>query len=111
MRVYLQFILNPPLPPHHGSDHSVNQRDEHENNPTQPAQPFFAETESKRLWDFWRDPDKLFPTQQPVHTAGNEIERLLILRDRIVLNKSRVADCHQARGIHLHPLIPTAAFL
>src|SRR6266498_499416 len=110
MRVVLQFMLNAPLPPHHGSDHGRNQRHEDQDNPTQPAQRLFAETEGKRLRDFWRDTDKLFPTKQPIHTARDEIERLLILRDGIVLNKSRVTNYYQTRRIHLHPLICAAAF-
>src|ERR1043166_8354554 len=109
-RVFLQLMLNAPLPPHHGSNHGWNQRHEYQNNPAQLAQRLFAETESERLRDFWRDTDKLFPTQQPIHTARDEIEPLLILRDGIVLNKSRVANYYQTRRIHLHPLICAATF-
>src|SRR5213592_3462981 len=78
MRVYLQFISNAPLPPHHGSDQGGNQRYEHQNNPAQPAQCLFVETEGERLRDLWRDSDKLFSTKQPVHTARDEILPLLI---------------------------------
>src|SRR3989454_8842449 len=110
MRVVLQFISNAPLPPHHGSDHGRNQRHEHQDNPAQPTQRLFAETEGERLRDFWCDTDKLFPTKQPVHTARDEIESLLVLGDGIVLNKSRVTNYYQTRGIHLHSLISAATF-
>src|ERR1043166_7282696 len=88
---------DPPLPPHHGSDYRRNQRHEQQNNPAEPAQIFLAQTKHERLWYLRRDTDKLFPTKQPVHTAGDEIEPLLILRDGVVLNKSRVTDYYQTR--------------
>src|SRR5213594_1647468 len=105
MRVFLQFISNPPLPPHHGSDHGRNQRQENQKNPTQPAQRLFSETEGERRRDFWCYTDKLFPTKQSVHTDRDEIEPLLILRDGIVMNKRRVTNYYQTWGIELHPLI------
>ena len=40
MRVFLQLISDAPLPPHHCSDGSRNQRHEQENDPAQPAQCF-----------------------------------------------------------------------
>src|SRR6266481_5236324 len=110
MRVFLHFILNAPLPPDHGSDQGGNQRYEHQNNPAQPAQSLFVETEGERLRDLWCDTDELFATKQPVHTAGDEIEALLILRDRIVLNEACVANYYQTRRIHLDPLICAASF-
>src|SRR5207245_5493969 len=104
MRVFRQFILNAPLPPHHGSDHGGNQRYEHQNNPAQPAQCLFVETEGERLRDLWRDTDKLFATKQPVHAARDEIEPLLILRDRIALNELSVVNCNQPHEFNLNPL-------
>src|SRR5438046_10514649 len=111
MRVFLHFILNAALPPHHRSDHRGHQRYEHQKNPAQPAQRLVVKTEGERLRDLRRDTDKLFPAKQPVHAARDEIESLLILRDGIVLNEASVANYYQARRIHLDPLICAAPLL
>src|SRR5438876_5566068 len=110
MRVFLHFILNAALPPHHRSDQRWHQRYEHQKNPAQLPQRLFVKTEGEWLRNLRRDTDKLFPTKQPVHTARDEIEPLLILRDRIVLNEACVANYYQTRRIHLDPLICTAPF-
>ena len=108
--MFRQFILNAPLPPHHGSDEGWDERYEHQNKPPQPAQSLFVEAEGKWLRDLRRNTDKLFPTKQPVHAAGNEIEPLLILCYGIVLNEACIANYDQTRRIHLDPLIGAAAF-
>src|SRR6266513_2707314 len=110
MREFLHFILNAALPPHHRSNQRGHQRYEHQKNPAQPAQRLFVKTEVERLRDLRRDTDKLFPTKQPVHTAGDEVEALLVLRDRVVLNECCVTHYYQARRIHLDPLICAAPF-
>src|SRR5437867_1528721 len=97
MRVFLHFILNAALPPHHRSDHRGHQRYEHQKNPAQPPQRLFVKTEGERLRDLRRDTDKLFPTKQPVHTARHEIEALLILRNCVVLNEGCVTNYNQPR--------------
>src|SRR5436190_11354580 len=97
MRVFLQFILNASLPPHYGSDQSGNERYEYQNNPAQPAQRFFVQGEGKRFRNFGRDANELLPTKQLVHTARNEVESLLILRDRVILNKTGIANYYQTR--------------
>ena len=110
IRVFRQFILNAPLPPHYGSDDGGNERYEHQNKPSQPAQSLFVEAEGKRLLYLWRNTDKLFSTKQPVYTTRNEIEPLLILCYGIVLNEACIANYYQARRIHLDPLISAATF-
>ena len=67
-------VLDAPLPPNHRSDHGRDQRHENQDNPAQPAQRILLKTEGERLRDFRRDTDKLFPAQQPVHTARDEVE-------------------------------------
>ena len=57
----------------------------------------FGESEGECLWNFRRNPDELFATEQPIHAAGNEIEPLLVLRERVVLNECRIAYYHHAR--------------
>ena len=42
--------------------------------------------------------------------AGNKIEGLLVLSERIVLNKERIAHYHHAGRIHLHPFVAAPAF-
>src|SRR3982751_1118165 len=110
MTVYLQFMLHATLPPHYRSDHGGYYRHEHQKDPAQPAQPVLVECKDERLRDFWRDADELLPAEQPVHAARDEIESLLILRDRIVLNKRGVANHYKPRGVHLYSLICAAAF-
>ena len=88
---------DPPLPPHYRSDHGGNQRHEYQNNPAQPAQRFFVQGKRKRFRNFGRDANELLPTKQPVHTARNEVESLLILRDRVIVNKTSIANYYQTR--------------
>jgi len=75
-----------PPPPDGGADYRRNERDHDENDPAQVAQGILAETKGERFWNFRRDADELLTAEQPVHRAGNEIERLLFLRDRITMN-------------------------
>src|SRR5580704_10137632 len=105
--VVFQFIngiaeSSAPPPPNRGADYRRNERNHHQNDPTQVAQGIFAKTKGERLWNFRRDADELLAAEQPVHGAGNEIERLLFLGNRVVVDESRIADDHHARGIHLH---------
>src|SRR5215216_1856710 len=97
MRVFLQLILNASLPPHYGSNYSRNQRYQNQNDPPQPAQRLLVQGKGKCFWYFGRDADELLPTKQPVHTTRYEIESLLILRDRVILNKTRVANYYRTR--------------
>src|SRR6185369_1242450 len=91
MSVFLQFMSDATLPPDDCSNDSGNQRHQDEKNPAQPAEPFRIEAERKRLRNFGRDTDHLFAAQQPIHSAGNKIERGLILHDGTVLKKCSVA--------------------
>src|SRR4030095_1128026 len=92
MSVFLQFMSDATLPPDKCSDGGGNQRHQDQKNPAQLAQCFRVEAERERLRYFWRDTDHFFATQQPVHCAGNKIERRLILHDRTVLNERGVAN-------------------
>src|SRR6202022_4650104 len=89
--------LGAPFPPNGRAENDKDERDQDEDHPTQTPQSVFVQTEGERLRNFWRDSDKLFATQQPVCARGNEIERLLVLGQRIVLNERRVAYHHHAR--------------
>src|SRR5262249_51668850 len=92
MSVFLQFMLDATLPPDDRSNDSGNQS-QNQKNPSQPAQSFRIEAERERLRNFWRDTDHLFAAQQPIHCAGNKIERRLILHYGAVLNECSVAHC------------------
>ena len=89
--MFLQFMSDATLPPDDCSNDSGNQRHQNQKNPAQPAQSFGVEAEREWLRNFWRDTDHLFAAQQPVHCAGNKIERRLILHNGIVLNERGVA--------------------
>src|SRR4030095_5589656 len=91
MSVFLQFMSDATLPPDDCSDGSGNQRHQDQKYPPQPAQCFRVEAERERLRNFRCDTDHLFTAQQPVHCAGNKIERSLILHDRTVLNECSIA--------------------
>ena len=52
----------------------------------------------------------MLAAHQPVDAAGNKIECLLVLGERVVLNKERIAHDHHARRIHLHALVAAPAF-
>src|SRR4029077_20582168 len=77
----------PPFPPHCGTNQCRHQRDQDQNNPAQIAQRRLIEAESKRFRHLWRDTNHLLAAHQPVNGARNKIEGLLILSERIVLNK------------------------
>src|SRR6476659_10717348 len=95
MSVFLQFMSDATLPPDDCSNGSWNQWHQDPKNPPQPAQCFRVQAERERLRNFWRDTDHLFAAQQPVHCAGNEIERRLILHDRAILNECGIANRDQ----------------
>src|SRR5215468_8810449 len=95
MSVFLQFMSDATLPPDDCSNDSRNQRHQNQNDPTQPAQSFWIEAERERFRNFWRYTDHLFAAQQPIHCAGNKIERRLILHDGAVLNECSVAHCDE----------------
>src|SRR5262249_39416936 len=109
MSVFLQFMSDATLPPNNRSDGSGNQRHQEQNNPEQPAQCFRIETERERLRNLWRNTDHLFAAQQPVHCAGNKIERRLILHNGTVLNERSIAHRDESRGVDLHASISAAA--
>src|SRR5215831_1833445 len=96
MSVFLQFMSDAALPPDEYSNGSGNQRHQEQNNPKQPAQCFWIETERERLRNLWRNTDHLFAAQQPVDCAGNKIERRLILHNGAVLNERGIAHRDEA---------------
>src|SRR2546429_95112 len=49
--------------------------------------------------------------EQPIRARGNEIKRLLVLGQRVVLTERRVAYYDHARRIHRDALVAAAAFL
>src|SRR5512133_878326 len=98
-----------PLPPHRGTDQCRHQRHQDQNNPAQITERGLIEAESKRFWYLWRDTDHLLATHQPVNATGNKIECLLILSQRIVLNKKRIAHYYHAGRIHPYPFVATTA--
>ncbi len=59
---------------------------------------------------FGRDADHLLATEEPVDAGGNEIESLLVLGERIVLDEGRIGHHDEARGIDLDALIGASAF-
>src|ERR1700730_7183089 len=114
--VVFHFIIrieqsNAPLPPDGHAEHRRDKRYHDENDPAHITECGVAQTEGESLGNFWCDADELLATEQPVHAPGNEIEGLLFLRERVVLNEGGVAHQHHARGIHLHALIAAAALL
>src|ERR1700730_11900538 len=94
--VVFHFIIrieqsNAALPPDDGAEHRRDKRYHDENDPAQIAERGVAQTKGEGLGNFWCDADELLATKQPVHAPGNEIERLLFLRERVVLNERGVA--------------------
>src|SRR6476620_1856585 len=99
----------PPLPPHRGTDQCRHQRYQDQNNPAQITERGLIEAEGKCFRHLRRDTDHLLATHQPVNGARNKIEGLLILSERIVLNKKRIAHYHHTGRIHPHPFVATTA--
>src|ERR1043166_6575364 len=103
MSVFLQFMSDAALPPDDCSNGSGNQWHQDQNNPAQPVQRFRVEAERERLRNFWRDTDQLLPAQQPVHCAGNKIQRRLILKNASVWNQGRGSTREASELSTLYP--------
>src|SRR5690349_15877524 len=87
VRVFIPYSLGATAPPNERSEQPRDQRDQHQNYPAQFAQGRFIEGEGKSLRNLGRNPNHLFPAEQPVAGRRNEIELLLILSQCIVLNE------------------------
>src|SRR4029077_19341985 len=102
--------LSAPFPPNGGAEDDKDERHEYKDRPAQAPQSAFVQAEGERLRNFGRDSNELLAAQEPVCDRRNEIERLLVLRQRVVLNEGGVAHHHHTRRIHLDPLICAATF-
>src|ERR1051326_6764916 len=107
--VFILQSLGAPPPPDEEAENGRHEGQENQDDPAQTAQGFFIETECQRLWNFWRDANHLFTTEEPVDAGGNKIEPLLVLGERVVLNEGGIGYYDDACGIDLDPLIGAAA--
>src|SRR2546423_2717025 len=98
-----------PLPPHRGTDQCRHARYQDQNNPAQITERGLIEAEGKCFRHLRRDTDHWLPTHQPVNATRHKIEGLLVLSERIVLNKKRIAHYHHSGRIHPHPFVATTA--
>src|SRR5437588_190364 len=80
--------LGAPFPPDGGAENDKDKRDQDQDHPAQTPQSVFVQTESERFRDLRRDANELLAAKQPVRARRNEIERLLVLGQRVVLNES-----------------------
>src|SRR3954466_9641273 len=116
MSVFFVFILNreksgAPPPPDSGAEDRRNKRHENEDDPAHIAQSCFFQGEGQRLRNFRRDADHLFTAEQPVDTAGDKVEALLVLGKHAVFDEAGIADDDEARRIDVYARVTAAALL
>src|SRR5947207_15778641 len=68
------------LPPDDGPENGRDQRHQQKNEPAHIAQAAVRQGKNECFGYFRRNPNELFAAEQPVDATGNEIERLLVLR-------------------------------